>query len=136
MVSVFSVHIPGIVRGGFCGTLCNISTGIEAISFWIQHSLNNTYPVEDNNPRSNWFDSRGDVRESPAKTSAYDSRNAYKRTDTILLILFSDLEILDFSTFNSILFRYSMFSIAKLEDIFFKLSWEIFQIFPFLWSIL
>jgi len=32
------------------GTLCNTSTGTTAISPWIQHSLNNASPVEDENP--------------------------------------------------------------------------------------
>jgi len=38
--------------------------------------------------------SHGDVTEIPAKTSTYDSRNAYRGTDTTLLALFSKLEIL------------------------------------------
>lgn len=62
-------HSYGIVRSGnfYRTRLCDVSAGILAISSRTQHSLDNTSPVADKEPRRNRFDPRGDVAGSPAK---------------------------------------------------------------------
>lgn len=52
----------------------------------VQHSSNNTFPVEDTNPRRNCFDFHGNVTENPAKPPPRDFRNIYRGTDTILVL--------------------------------------------------